>query len=114
MSLVGSGTLNNDVTIAYNISGVPDDARGILLYASLSCGGNQEHTSQVGDVAFYVLRQGVRCAKYLYMVGFPQNAYNTNSDNMWLPMPSSKVVYIDVPTKFTGYCFFRLFVIGYC
>ena len=111
---MGSGTLNHDFTIAYNIPGVPDNASEFLLYASVTCGNSLEHTSQSGDIEFYVLRGGVRCAKYLYMVGYYQDAINTNSDNMWLPMPSNKVVYVKVPTPLTGYCYFVLYVIGYC
>ncbi len=54
-----------------------------------------------------------RFEKYLYMLTFHQLAYNTNSDNMWFPMPSNRRIYMTVNKDVGANCGAQLYAIGY-
>lgn len=67
------------------------------------------------DIKYYVMENGVRYEYLLAMHAYPQDAFNSNSDNMWFPMPSNRVVYIEVPIAFPPgvNCYTKATVIGY-
>jgi hypothetical protein len=47
------------------------------------------------------------------MQSYYQNAIDTNSDNMWFPMPADRQIHLEiVPIAFRS-CFSHLWVIGY-
>ena len=54
-----------------------------------------------------------RYEKYLYVMSADQPAYSFNSDNMWFPMPPSRLVYLTVPAAHNNNVGFCLFVTGY-
>ena len=109
---IGSDDLNAATTLSYSIpSIIPSTAREVLVYPTVRCGTS---TIDMGaDITYYVEVNGVRYEHFLYMHGYPQNAYNTNSDNMWFPMPSNRMVYVEVPLAFPRYCHTFVSVIGY-
>jgi hypothetical protein len=88
-----------------------DSASEFLLYATLNCG-----TSDIemrANIIFYVERNGIRFEKFLRMHSYDQNAWNTNSDNMWFPMPADRQIHLEiVPIAFRS-CSSKLWVIGY-
>ena len=94
-------------------SAIPDTAREILLYATVFCGLTTQNINT--DIAIYTVVGNERFEMYLRMHGWNQEAINTNSDNMWLPMPSNRLVYVQVPSTYSGagVCGFRLSATGY-
>ena len=83
---IGTFVLQEATTESFLIPNViPDDARDVLVFASISSG----HTSRVpyDNVKIYTLRGSRRYEQYLGLRTWDQNAVNTNSDNMWFPMP---------------------------
>ena len=60
------------------------------MYATALCGIS---TIDMGaDIAYYVEVNGIHYEHFLHMHSYPQ--YNTNSDNMWFPIPSNRMVYV--------------------
>ena len=51
---------------------------------------------------FYTMEGDQQFGMYLRMHGWRQDAINTNSDNMWLPMASNRLVYVNVPATYSG------------
>ena len=92
-------------------SAVPDTAREILLYATVFCGLTTPHLNS--DIALYTVEGDQRFGMYLRMHGWGQSAINTNSDNIWLPMPSNHLLYVEVPATYSGICGFRISATGY-
>ena len=90
---------------------IPHTAREFLLYAYIDCGSSVNDI--VDDIVFYVEHGGMRFEKFLRVHSWSQNAWNTNSDNMWFPMPANKQVHLDVVQVTIPYCFARLYAIGY-
>ena len=112
MTSLGLISFNNPATYQFFIPDVvPDTAREFLLYASVICGGTVRDLS--ADIIFYVENGSTRYEKFLHMYGWDQLAYNTNSDNMWFPMPSNRLVHMELPIAFPGSCWAQLFTIGY-
>lgn len=112
---VGDVLLETASTNAYDIpSVVPDTAREVLFTAAANCrlGGGL-----VNDfVQFYVEINGARYVKLLYLIKsagevLPQG-FNTNSDNIWLPMPPNRLVYIRTTVVFTS-CVAGIELIGH-
>ena len=92
-------------------SAIPDTAREVLLYATVFCGQTTPHLNS--DIMLYTMEGDQRFGMYLRMHGWVQSAINTNSDNMWLPMPSNRLLYVQVPATYSGVCGFRLSATGY-
>ena len=65
------------------------------------------------DIAVFVNIDGKNLAQHLFVIGYPQNAYNTNSDNMWFPMPSTKTINVEIVRPVYGICKFRITATGY-
>ena len=82
------------------------------MYATVRCGWSSS-THMEADIEYYVEVNGVRYKHYLHMYGYRQGAYNTNSDNMWFPMPSNRMLHVEVPLEFTGHCTSVARVIGH-
>ena len=107
--------MNSAQTHPFSIAGIiPDTATQFLVYATIHCGGNLVEPNVFVDVSIFVNIDGMRLSKYLEVVGYPQDAYNTNSDNMWFPVPSTMTVFVEVPYPVYGICRFRLTATGYC
>ena len=104
-------SLENATTYNFQIPDViPLTARELLVYASVKCG-----TAQLGDIIFlnHVMRNGLRFEKFLYMHGHEQAAFNTNSDNMWFPVPADRLMHLEITVAVPGNCLALLSTIGY-
>ena len=113
MTEIGGDNLNTATTLSYNVpSIIPNTAQGVLLYSIARCGTSSD-VGRGGDITYYVVENEVRYEHFLLMRAYPQEAHNTNSDNMWFPMPSNRLVYVDVPIALPGNCFTTVSVIGY-
>ena len=112
---IGFSPLNTATTLDFQLPNTtfPDTVKEILLYATVRCGYSNQQPTTVTEIPFYVEENGIQYAKFLNMINYPQNAWNTNSDNMWFPLPSNRMVYVHVPTALTGYCETSISAIGY-
>ena len=109
---IGRDNLNNATTLSYTIPDIiPTTAQAVLVYVTARCGHSSVNKDE--DIIYYVVVNGVRYEHFLHMLGYPQLAYNTNSDNMWFPMPSDRLVYVEVPIAFPEFCHTFVSVIGY-
>ena len=112
---IGPASLKLENATTYNFQ-IPDviplTARELLVYASVKCGTATVQRS--GDIIVYVMHNGLRFEKFLYMHGYRwQAAFNTNSDNVWFPMPSDRLVHLEITAAIPGNCSARLSTIGY-
>ena len=109
---IGRTNMNSAETFSFAIPDtVPDEASKVLLYASLKSGYAGSMAS--GHIRIYTKDDETEYAKYLFQHSYSQVAINTNSDNMWLPMPTDRTVYFDVPHAFGKSCYAFVFLTGY-
>lgn len=109
---IGRNDLNTATTLSYDIPTIiPDAAQRVLLYSSTHCGYSSERKH--GDIKYYVVVDGIHYEQFLLMRSYDQVAINTNSDNMWFPMPPNRLIYIEVPVAFPNNCHTVVNVIGY-
>ena len=112
LTFVGALNFDTASTFHFQIPDIiPQTAKEFLLYAYLACG--RADGLRDSDIVFYVEHDGLRFEKFLYLRSFPQEAWNTNSDNMWFPMPADRQIHANVEVVIPRYCFARLYVIGY-
>ena len=94
---IGTSDLQRATTIPYEIPAViPSTAREMLILVAAL----QGQANNIGNQYFlkiYTLQGTNRYEQYLYLYTWPQYAINTNSDNMWFPMPSNRMIYLEVP-----------------
>ena len=96
-------TLENATTFNFQIPDIiPLAAREFMVYAIVKCGTSP--FQRTGDIIFYVMNNGLRFEKFLYMRSYNQNAWNTNSDNMWFPMPADRLLHVEITVAFPGDC----------
>ena len=109
----GGLSLQNATTFNFQIPDIiPLAAREFMVYAIVKCGGT--HHQRVGDIIFYVMHNGLRFEKFLYMHSYRyQEAWNTNSDNMWFPMPADRLLHVEITVAIPGNCRTLFFTIGY-
>ena len=77
---------------------VPGNAKELLILIAVHSGGSTPLPSQC--ITVFVEGDGVRYAKYIKVTPHSQDAWNDNTDNVWLPMPNDRLVYVDVPVEF--------------
>ncbi len=110
---IGSSNLRHPNTFSFVIPNViPSTAKNVLIYAVMSCG----HANVANTLHLKIFTQdgsSKRFEKYLYMLTLNQNAYNTNSDNMWFPMPINRRIYMTVDRDIGTNCGAYLYAIGY-
>ena len=108
----GGLSLQNATTFNFQIPDIiPLAAREFMVYAIVKCGGTNHQ--RVGDIIFYVMHNGLRFEKFLYMHSYGQEAWNTNSDNMWFPMPADRLLHVEITVAIPGNCRALFFAIGY-
>ena len=90
---------------------IPLTAREFMLYATVECGYARNYNTV--DIIFYVYANGLRFEKFLHMAGYDQLAFNTNSDNMWFPMPAHRLVHLEITVGITGNCDVLQYITGY-
>ena len=76
---------------------VPTTAKEVLLFVDVL----SSLTSPTGHshVKIYTVHEGIHYAKYVSAHTYNQQAVYVNSDNIWLPLFSSKTVYVQVPNR---------------
>ncbi len=110
-ALIGSSKLQNASTVSFPIpSVIPSTVEEVLIYASVVSGYS---TKVYGDVKIFTEIENEQYAKYLLLESYPQNAINTNSENMWFPMPPNRRLYLTVPVAFGTRVGVNLLAIGY-
>ena len=112
-TLIGTSDLRSAGTTPYNIpSVIPSTAREVFILV----GTFQGDASEVGHSDFLKMytQQGTNSyEQYLYLYSYLQEAVSTNSDNMWFPMPSNRLIYLEVPLDHGPHCWAELYAIGY-
>ena len=108
----GTNDLRRAGTVTFAIpSVIPSTATEVLIYAGVFSG-----TSNRGpyhNLKFHTMIGSKRYEKYLLIYSWNQSAYNTNSDNMWFPMPSDRKLYLTIPAAHGANAGVRVFAIGY-
>jgi hypothetical protein len=85
-----------------------------MVYAIVKCGWVPlAKSSRESDIIFYVMHNGLRFEKFLYMHSYNQGAWNTNSDNMWFPMPTDRLIHIEITVAIDSGCPALFYVVGY-
>ena len=110
---IGSSDLLNAATTSYKIPNViPSTAREVFIFI----GAFQGQANKVGhadSLKIFTVEGTNSYEQFLYLYSDHQNATNTNSDNMWFPMPSNRMIYLEVPVAQGPACGASLYVIGY-
>ena len=110
---IGGTDLRHPNTFSFVIpSVIPSAAKNVLIYALMHC-GHASHQITLHLKVFTQDGSNKRFEKYLYMLSLDQVAFNTNSDNMWFPMPVNRRIYMTVDRDVGTYCKAQLFAIGY-
>ena len=109
---IGQANFTPGTTFHFQIPDIiPNSASEFLLYASMDCGTSVNDISD--NIIFYVEHGGIRFEKFLRVHSYHQSAWNTNSDNMWFPMPADRQIHVDVVPVTIPNCSSRLHAIGY-
>ncbi|XP_064395716.1 uncharacterized protein LOC135342785 isoform X1 [Halichondria panicea] len=110
---IGSTNLRHPNTFSFVIpSVIPSAAKNVLIYALMHCG--TAHGSITLHLKVFTQDgSNKRFEKYLYMLTYKQPAFNTNSDNMWFPMPINRRIYMTVDRDVGANCGAQLYAIGY-
>ena len=113
LTLIGNSDLHHTGTLAYDIPSVlPSSAREVLLLASAEVGNSGPRDYQ-HFVKIYTHQDGQNFEKYLVIKTYEQDAWSTNSDNLWFPMTTGRQVYVELTKAHTGNIEFYLYAIGY-
>jgi hypothetical protein len=109
---IGNSNLQHASTVSFTIpSVIPSTAREVLIHAGVFSGYTNRGPDH--DLKFFTQIGTTRYEKYLLVYSYPQLAYNTNSDNMWFPMPLNRRIHLAVPTAHGPDAGVRLYAIGY-
>ena len=113
LTQIGHTTFRHSGTLSYEIPNViPDDAKEVLIYADFQSGSSGPR-DRISHFKIFTEKGANDYAKYISLHSYGQAAWNTNSDNLWFPMPSNRRVYLNVPNVHSGNIRGRLYVIGY-
>ena len=112
---VGSSSLTHTGTFSFTIpSVIPSTASEVLIYVAAHSGGaDRGSTSKDYDITLFTQIGTIRYEKYLHLFPYFHIAINTNSDNMWFPMPPNRRVYLALQTAHGANVLARLYAIGY-
>ena len=94
-------------------SRIPSSASAVLIYVQTEAGLNTGQDSS-GRLEVYAVQSGRKYGFYVGAHMYGQNAWVVNSDNVWLPMTSSRYIhaqYIGAPG--TGYSNCWVYAAGY-
>ena len=82
----------------------------MLIYAYVYGRGSAAYHT-LADLDFYVVQDGVTYLKRMFLDEHV-NQYTVNSENMWFPVPSNRLLYFYVPRAFSqGIAY--VYAIGY-
>ena len=109
---IGTSDLQHASTMTFTIPDlIPHYANEVLIHAGVFSG--RSNRGPYHDLKIFTQIGTTRYEKYLMVYSWSQEAYNTNSDNMWFPMPPNHRVYLTVPAAHGINGGVRLFAIGY-
>ena len=112
---IGNVSLNTTGVQAFHLPvSVPVTAKEVLLFVDIQVG----HTSpdRSSHVKLYTTHNGVHYAKYISVHTYDQSAWSTNSDNIWLPLFTSRTIYVKSPNAHynnRGPIYITIDIIGY-
>ena len=111
MTTVFSGYLSTSGTHTITISSglIPQTATEMLLYTPTFCGTGDSNRDTY--LQFYTTRNGVTHYKFLYHYTWSGD-YTMNSENMWLPVPDDRNLYLSVLHS-SANCHIYVNIIGY-
>ena len=113
LTRIAYSNLRHTGTLAYDIPNViPTTAKEVLVLATVQVGysgpGDREHYIKI-----YTQQSGQQYEQYIMMRSYRQDAWNTNSDNLWFPVTSGRQVFVELTSAHTDGVIFTLHVIGY-
>ena len=109
---IGSTNLRTPSTFSYTIPNViPSTAKEVFIFALVHSGGATPTVNQ--HVKIFTQEGSNRYEQYLYIYTWNQAAINTNSDNMWFPMPSNRRIMMTVTRDQGTNCYAQMYAIGY-
>ena len=92
---------------------IPQGAREVLIYASLQVGNSNPHDVH-DDIKIFTVDGSNEYAQYIAIHTYRQNAWVTNSSNMWFPVTNTREIAVAMPQIFERvHVHFYLSVIGY-
>jgi hypothetical protein len=93
---------------------VPKEAKEILLLVDMRSGNTYQVPMSTQCMSIFVKGEaGMQYGKYLHYTTYKQDAWNCNTENMCLPMPSDRTVCVNVPKTFENNLFCEVFLTGY-
>lgn len=94
---------------------VPKEAKEILLLVAMHSGNTYQVPMSTQYLTIFVKdgATGMRYEKYLHYTTYKQDAWNSNTENMCLPMPSDRTVCVKVPKTFENNIWCNIFLMGY-
>ena len=113
MTKIGGTDLRHAATLAFDIPAViPSTAKELLVYGYFWNGN--ANNGPVRHLKIYTQEgSDTKYEKYLMSYAYPQSAINTNSDNMWFPMPTNRKIFLQVDSDHGANCTSHFHVIGY-
>lgn len=118
MTLIGSrSNLNTVTTLSHEIPSnrIPATAKEFLVYVTAFC-GRSEGSDLEAHISYYIEENGTQYRKFLFMRGHGNTdlrVRNTNSENMWFPMPFNRMIHVNIPVALQDQCFTSIYAIGY-
>ena len=113
LTRIGSPDMHGSGTLAYDIpSVIPNSAKELLVYVSAQVGSSGPR-ADTQDIKLYTQQDTHQYEKYIFIVTYTQEAYNTNSDNLWFPMTTERKFFVELPSAHTGWLFLFIYAIGY-
>ena len=91
---------------------IPSTAREVLLYVVIQVGSTGPHFGW-DYVQLYTQEKSVKYTKLLGFATYEQEAWSTNSENMWFPMTTDRQLYVQMFNAYTGHIYFFVSAIGY-
>ena len=111
-TLLGKSDLKEAATYSYTIPDlIPSYAREVLIYAAANIGDSSQ--GPYTSLKFFIQIGSNTYDKYLMLYSWNQVAFNSNSENMWFPMPPNRRVYLTVPEAYGHAATASISVIGY-
>ena len=78
---------------------IPQAAREVLLYVNLQVGDSDPHDVS-DDIKIFTADGSNEYAKYMAIHTYHQNAWVTNSSNMWLPITEKREISVVLPRSY--------------
>ena len=100
-------------TYAFTIpSTVPQNAKEVLVYVEIEA-ANSNPANGRSNLKVYTQEGGKRYEQYILVRTTPGANWYVNSDQMWFPLMSNRILYVNIPRTHTNYVIFVASVIGY-